>query len=240
MIPLIPPQDAPVCGTDPIFIGCMPRSGSSLLRVMLGSHPNLAADAEIGWVSSKRPKLKLYNSYVRVTGGGFRRYINKEPKIISPQGLGILRRDIGDLYLIIIRRRSVDVLASYIKTSHLFHGQNMMGVFANDAADYIKGRRILSQFKWPVLEVNYESLVENAAETIATVCSFLNIQFARGMLHHEKYKHNRSQHPSDVATRKPIFKSSINQANTVFAKHDYKPSVKVTKICEKLDKIHGY
>jgi len=237
---LVPQRDDLTCGKNPIFIGCMPRSGSSLLRVILDTHPDVASEAEINWVSSKRPKLKLYNSYIRVTRGGLRRYLNKEPKIISPLGLGILKRDVGDLQLIIIRRKSEDILASYIKTSHLFHGQHMMGVFANDAADYIKGRKILGMFDWPILEVNYEALVNNTAETVTTICSFLGIQLTRGMLQHEKFKHDRSQHPSDVATIRPIFSSSINQAKAVFAKHDYKPSMKVIKLCEKLDKINGY
>ena len=234
-----------ICGDSPIFIGCMPRSGSSLLRVMLDSHPGLAADAEINWVGGKRPFRKLTNSYAKVALGG-KRYVNKEPKIITPKGLRrlcALGYENDELYLIVIKRRAYDILVSYIKSRNypLFNGMNMASIFVNDSSGFILGYKALDAMKsLNMLEMKYESLVEEPVSTMRGVCNFIGVPVSQSMFRHSEKPHVMIEHYSDRQAAKPLFKSSVGQYKKFFKESGFKPNAKLRRICRGLDEMLGY
>lgn len=234
-----------ICGEDPIFIGCMPRSGSSLLRVVLDSHPQLSADVEINWVKGKRPFKKLQESYKKVVGNSDRRYVNKEPKIITQKGLRrlcVLPYD--PINMIIIKRNSLDTLASYIKSRHypLFNGMNMSAIFINDANEFARGYKslITTPNRLKIFEIKYESIINEPRESIDGLCEFLGIEFAPSMLKHHLKKHKYTDHYSDAKAKQPIFKSSVNHHKKIFKEIGFRLSQKLENACKMLDKLLGY
>ena len=191
-----------ICGTDPIFIGCMPRSGSSLLRVMMDSHPMLAADREIGWYFSKHPEKLLLASFKRVGS----RFVNKEPKSISKRGLKTLKKLFGDnLSFIHIYRKPEDIYISYAKTG--ISPQE----FVKDAECYLSG---LESQHWPtkLMRLSYESLVLDTTIQLGRICQFLSIPYSGQMLHHCRQKHRVNDHYSDIQAQQPVFTASIGQS----------------------------
>jgi len=213
-----------ICGKDPIFIGCMPRSGSSLLRVMLDSHPSMAADREVGWFASDNPAKLLKASYARMG----KRFVNKEPKSLSFQGLVALRKLFGqDLYFIHIKRKPEDVYISYSKT----------GVsdeeFVKDAWHYISG--LTAKDQWPEKHIvtSYEDLVANPRGELKRLCFFLGIAFNEQMLEFHKKQHRTHDHHSDHKATKPIFTDSVGQA-----KSKTLPKA-IQALCNQMAKLQG-
>jgi hypothetical protein len=212
---------------------------------MLDSHPGLAADAEINWVGGRRPFHKLKSSYNNVALGG-KRYVNKEPKIITPKGLRrlcALGYENSELYLIVIKRRAYDVLTSYIKSRDypLFNGMNMASIFVNDSSSFILGYKALEAIKsLNILEIRYEHLVRKPKDTTQKVCDFLGVPLSQSMFRHSEKPHVMIEHYSDRQAAKPIFKSSAGQYKKFFQESGFKPNAKLRRICGHLDAMLGY
>ena len=182
----------------------MPRSGSSLLRVMLDSHPMLAADREMGWYFSKHPEKLLTTSFKRVG----ERFVNKEPKSVSERGLKVLKKLFGDdLSFIHIYRDPEDIYISYAKTG--ISAQE----FIKDAECYISGLEATELWPDRLMRLSYESLVLETTRQLELICRFLSIPYSTEMLHHCRHNHRVNDHYSDIQAQQPVFTASIGQAN---------------------------
>lgn len=188
----------------PVFIGCMPRSGSSLLRVMLDSHPKMSAGPEINWVGSKNPKDKLLLDINKIS----KIYINKEPANLSMNGISLLKELFGKKFKFIhILRHPKDVCTSYLKTIEPF--EFAKSEFIKDANRYLGA--LISLKTIDHIEVKYESLIENPKKNLIDLCNYIGVDFNDAMMSHYKKRHKINNHHSDRNAIKPIFNKSVGQ-----------------------------
>lgn len=221
------------CGNGSIHIGCMPRSGSSLLRMMLDSHPKISAAPEIFWLQHPNPVSILQNQFNKIIKPG-QRYLGKEPRIMTIDGLQKIRNVFGnDFYLICINRNPYDVLISYAKT----------GTEANFdvlSKDFILGYKKFKESAWSNgVEIRYEDLVKKPQETLQSICDFIHLEFDVRMLRHSEFQHQKVDHYSDRQAQKPLFKSSVSQFGA-YVRGGYKPTPGRLAICAELASLLGY
>lgn len=204
------------------FIGCMPRSGSSLLRVILDSHPSIQAGPEFKWMDKKKPKKALID-HIKQCSKEY--YVNKTPKNLSVPALSLLQELYGgDFKFIHIIRNPRDVACSYIKSIEPYEFAEQE--FLKDARIFMKGMDELKHVSH--LTINYELLVNYTRAAVDVLCSYLEIPYDNRMLNHHKFKHNIVDHHSDRNAIKPIFNNSIGQYTK------YKISHPMNKIIEQM------
>lgn len=242
------------CGGNAILVGCMPRSGSSLLRVMLDSHPDLVADAEsmVTPDGTWNPDTRvLHERWLKIGNG--KRFVAKEPRFITLECMKSLRAMFGDdLYLINIVRNPWDTLISYAKTKTAFN-------FRPFAEGFMRAHIELAKRKWPTkyYVIRYEDIIADPERSMRELCEFLDLEFHQDMLQHHTKKHiwspppkvipeaakaafKTGEHHSAAMAKKPIFASSVNQFNEFCEKTGWKPTAEQVGVCCRMAALLGY
>lgn len=212
---------------------------------MLDSHPEIVADAESmvtpdgQWVND--PAI-VYRKWKKAT----QRYAAKEPRFITPQCLGPLKKTFrDDVYLINLIRNPYDTLISYMKTKTEFN-------FLPFAKSFLKAHKELAKREWPTKYyiIRYEDIVANPQESMTKLCNFIGVDFHPDMLQHHKKSHDMPRRDEKVAYKnglhysmfqstKPLFSSSVGQFEKFLAK-GWKPSKEQLTMCREMAVVMGY
>lgn len=216
-----------------IFIGCLPRAGSSLLRVVLDSHPDVHAGPETGWLRAESPREELLRDMRACSG---RRYVNKLPANLSVPALTLLEElqgHLGQVFCFIhIYRNPFDTISSYLKTIEPAH--EARHEFARDAAVFMAGyERFRKTTPFRAIEISYEDLVRETRRTLLRVCDLLDLPLVEDMLRHHELDHQAIDHYSDRNAGFPIFTSSIGQ----YDRYRDQMDEETTRLCRKLAEL---
>jgi hypothetical protein len=229
---LLPPLD-----TDPIFIGGEPRSGTTLMRVLLDSHPAIACGPESQFFAD--PKFWEYREHVtskwarRAEGfgygasdlddlfrdfvrGWFETYMKRQGKRRwadkTPQTLWVLPQ-VWSLFpkarFVHMIRDGRDVACSVIEQS--WGPDNV-----KDAAERWV-RSIECGLRWRgdprYMEVRYEDLVADTEGQVRRVLDFVGEPFTPEVLEYYRKKHDwaaMNQKGAEQAA-KPVYSDSIGR-----------------------------
>lgn len=196
-----------------IFIGCMPRSGSSLLRVMLNAHPAVYAGTETKWSTyeNEAKSKQILDAHINAhTTEPF--LVDKNPHNISIKGLKRIKSWYPNAPIIHIIRNPYDVWSSYFKTlENPSEERPANNEFVKDATWYLEGINYATNNKIQMLTIKYEDLVSDPGLIIRRICRYTRIPFKNAMLNHQDHQHKILNHHSDRNAIKPIFNSSIGQ-----------------------------
>ncbi len=192
-------------GPIPIFIIGMPRSGTTLLDRLLGSHPQVESAGELGdfaralrWAADHAATEPIddvildraegldyaaigqrYLSQTRWRARGKRFFVDKLP--INWIQAGFIARALPQARILHMVRPAMDVCYSNFRA---FFGQGYAYSYAFDrlAAHYRDYRRMLSHWHrvmpGRILDVDYAGLVKDAETTARTVLDFCRLPFA--------------------------------------------------------------
>ncbi len=220
----------------PIFIGGEGRSGTTLMRVILDSHPNIACGPETHLFQD--PKLaELYQYYLTNWGDRIKKYSDKpeeylgdcfaqmiacfftayakqknKPRWADKTPYNILALD---FYLRIFRsikfihmiRDGRDVVCSLLTMD--WGPKNMIEAAKSWKSCIETGMKHRGRDYY--LEMQYEALVDDLEKNIRLVLEFLAEPFDEKLLSYYKMNHDLGGESSSHQVSKPIYSSSIGR-----------------------------
>ena len=196
-----------LCTSEIAFIGCMPRSGSTLLRVMIDTHPKVFAGKESHFVTRN---MRYFFDDIEKAKSQECLFVHKSPPVISADGLNKICSLVKSPRIINIKRNPEDILSSYLKS--LKRKITILN-FCPNVDRYVQGliwlEQNFSQVRYH--ELTYESLIKNPEIELKQICEFLGLSYDPIMVEYYKYDHERSGAYSDKMAMRPIFNSSIDQ-----------------------------
>jgi sulfotransferase family protein len=205
----------------PVFIFCSPRSGSTLLRVILGSHSQLYAPpelpliqltvrAETRWIQASLEALRLTTEDVenmlwdRLLADALARS-GKPTVVVKTPANVLLWRRIAEIWpdarFIFLLRHPAAVVASLCQSwDPDWHAGRAGGL--NEIIGY--SLRYMSQVEeargaLPGLTVRYEELTADPAGVARRVCEFLGVAFEPVMLEYGKFDNHFATGLGDVS-----------------------------------------
>ena len=207
----------------PVFIFCSARSGSTLLRVILGSHSqlyappelpltHLAARAETRWIKASLEALGLTTDDVenmlwdRLLADALAR--SRKPTVVvkTPANVLIWRR-IADIWpdarFIFLLRHPAAVVASLCKSWDPDWHNGQAGT-PDKVINYLlrrMGQVEEARGALPGLTVRYEELTANPAEVSRRICEFLGVRFEPGMLEYGKFDNRFARGLGDTSAK---------------------------------------
>ena len=232
-------QATPQAGPRPIFIVSLPRSGSTLIEQILGSHSQIEGTMElfqipnlvrrINILGGKRGKKKfpeainLFNeedltrlgqSYLDETAvfrSGKPFFIDKLPPNFHQ--VGLIHKVLPNAIIIDARRHPMSVGFSNFK-QHFASGNNFsynLKHIGDYYNDYLKLMDYWnSTLPGKILTVQYESLVQNTENQVRNLLQHCGLTFEQTCL--EFYKNKRAvRTPSSEQVRQPIYQTSTHQ-----------------------------
>jgi tetratricopeptide (TPR) repeat protein len=232
-----PPAPVPASPAEsPIFIVGLPRSGTTLVERILGSHSQVSSAGELDCFAlalmdgvqrgagGRLPRRQLvaasagldfpalgrdYLGRARAAVGGGRRFIDKMP--LNYLYCGLIRRALPDARIIHMRRHPM--AAGYAMYKTLFKDAYPFSYDLTDIGRYYAAyRRLMDHWRrtmpGAILEVNYEDLVgDQLAETRRLLAHCgLDWQDACADFHRNPAA---STTASAVQVRRPIYDSSV-------------------------------
>lgn len=193
---------------EPVFLVGAERSGTTLLRLMLDSHPELSFGEEFEYAvdqiqGNQFPDLSDYYAYLEThrifQGSGFE--LNKE---LSYQELiesflqsrqiakaskyagATVHFDFEKLPLLFPKAKYIhivrdprDVCASVMKMGWAFRPQDGSAPWVNAHLSWEKLSQNLSEDRW--IRVHYEDLISDHQSVLKMVCSFIGIGYTQQM-----------------------------------------------------------
>jgi hypothetical protein len=171
----------------PIILGGAPRSGTTLLLAVLGSHPSIySIDYETASLHPRVRPLKLLKFLLLESKTELRRIPKEKTRFCEKtpgnvlQGSEIIDLFHGEVKIINIFRDGRDVVTS----RHPLRPEEFW-VKIETWCHYVERGLALDHFP-QVMSIRYEDLVAEPEETLKRVCSFLGEEFDGRMLtHHE-------------------------------------------------------
>lgn len=221
----------------PVFVVGMPRSGTSLVEQMLASHPAVHGAGELdlmGRVSGSLPRVlatsqpppccldslsvpaanelaNIYLAPLRRLAPDAARIIDKLP--FNFMTLGLIAVLLPEAHVIHCQRDPLDTCVSCFMTNfehHIgfSHELSHLGAFYRDY------RRLVDHFRSvldrPILDVRYESLVDDTETEVRQMLGFLGLKWdERCLRFHENQRYVGT--PSAEQVRRPIYRSSIGR-----------------------------
>jgi hypothetical protein len=197
-------MDAP----PPFFIGCMARSGSTLLRMMLDGHPQIYVGPESRWHDKRGYRRFLKREY-KASPKPY--WGDKSPMTIYRENLERLVKVFGDEFrLISIHRHPGDVYASWDQSGKL----KTEAKFSERYDRVMDGTSFArEQLADQLLEVGYEELVEDPETVLRSVTDFISCEFDPRMLEWHEQEHDllpRASY-SERKASKGLFASSVSR-----------------------------
>jgi tetratricopeptide (TPR) repeat protein len=223
-------RDAGVASELPVFIVGLPRSGTTLVEQILASHPRVHGAGERKDVSDMLQRINRVGAYVPVQfwevtrahreaeqyverlaalGAGADRVIDKMPDNIKV--LGQIRLMFPNARIIICHRDPRDVCVSCFSTP-FGEGLNW-ALDIEDCATQVLDTRVLTNF-WksvlpgPMIEVQYEALVENIEAESRRLVAYLGLEWDPACLEFHKTDRKVTT-ASSLQVRQPLYSSAV-------------------------------
>ncbi|MCW5776544.1 MAG: sulfotransferase [Phycisphaeraceae bacterium] len=228
---------ATVKSTQPVFIVGMPRSGTSLVEQILGSHPIVAAGGELNdvgrmvheWQPVMTGSVPMLSDLSALTRGsvdkGARAYLRTIQKIGPVAERVTDKMPMNFLHLGVISRlfpraRVIHCVRNPIDTCLSCFFQNFSGSnpFAYDLGEvgrfYRLYRSIIAHWKTvldlPMLDVVYEDLVADQEAQTRRMAAFVGVPWDDSMLRfHESERVVLTA--SNEQVRRPVYKTSVQR-----------------------------
>jgi hypothetical protein len=220
----MPPPRGERLLTAPVFLFSAPRSGSTLLRAVLGAHSQLYAPpelplahlqvrAETRWIQTSMRALRLTQDdlekmlWDRVLASLLLR--SGKPTIVvkTPSNVLIWERIAAcwpdARYLFLLRHPAAAVASLHAAWNPEWHpGEN-----GNLAEAVAKGLRYMTRVEearsaLPGATIRYEDLTAAPAAAVRRLCGFLGVRFEPGMLDYGRYAGNQFAAGLGDASRK--------------------------------------
>jgi tetratricopeptide (TPR) repeat protein len=211
----------------PLFIVGMPRSGTTLLEQMLACHPEVGSAGELRWMQRfarqwvEAPPgadrlAAAREDYLSLLGHrqepNTRFWIDKMPSNFIH--LGLIASLFPQSRVIHIRRDPLDICRSNFFT--FFADGNFYSNDLNDMAlYYLQYQRIMEHWRQVqplrLLEIDYETLVNNTEHTLRQVTDFLDLPWHAGCLHPQKSR-QAVRTASGAQVREPVNNRAIGRA----------------------------
>lgn len=234
----------------PLFVSGRPRSGTTLVETILNAHPKVHGGGEMkvirGILTSMSFEIgsmaqyprcifdagqddiegfaKRYLDQIQLLGRGLPRFIDKSMGLNF--NLGLIQLMLPCARAIWVRRNAVDnCFACY--TEDLVHNhiyaQNLRHLGVTYWFYEKSMRHWQSVLDLPILEINYEELVDNQEEWTRKIIDFCGLEWNDACLRFydtKKFAARTSSVPtlSLNQVRKPIYKTSVGRAEK-FKKH---------------------
>jgi tetratricopeptide (TPR) repeat protein len=213
----------------PVFIVGMPRSGTSLIEQIAASHPRVFGAGElkqIGRIAGLIPHtnvagtpLEEWDTGLRLAGehierlahisNGADRVIDKMPDNVFH--LGVIAALFPGARIIFCRRDPRDTCLSCF--FQLFSSGNLFSYDLEDCGGrYVETEKLIAHWRrvlpLPMLEIHYESVVQNLEEESRRLISFLGLDWDPACLDFDKT--NRTVlTASSWQVRQPLFSRSV-------------------------------
>jgi hypothetical protein len=195
----------------PVFIFSAPRSGSTLLRVILGSHSefyappelplkHLTVRAETTWIQASLVGLELtsdeldYMLWDRVIADALQR--SGKPRIVvkTPSNILIWERIAAcwpDAQFVFLLRHPAAAVASLQSSFDPAWRPDESGTLDESVARGLRYMTVLEQARGalPGLTVRYEDLTAEPGKTVSQLCEFLGVPFQPSMLDYGRFDH---------------------------------------------------
>lgn len=228
----LPAQSA----VPPIFLFGFPRSGTTLLDSMLGSHPDVAVLEEIdttkplvdsvmrlpgGYPAALKDLLPgqrqtLVREYFRVATANVprRKYLlDKSP--FHTVHAGLIQRVFPDAPLLFMARHPCDVVWScYMTNFKLNHGTAHFTALDSTVALYCAvlalWRRYVDGLRPHYRLVRYEDLIENPEGELRAITRFLQLPWSDALLHYPEHvaERGRINSASYAQVSRPLYHSA--------------------------------
>jgi len=197
--------------TVPVFIFSAPRSGSTLLRVILGSHSSLYAPpelplkhlgvrAETQWIQASLEGLELgvddleHMLWDRVLAEALRR--SGKPRLVvkTPSNVLVWKRIAAcwpDAQFVFLLRHPAAAVASLHSSFDPSWRPEEAGNMAESVARGLRYMDVVEQARslLPGLTVRYEELTASPERVVRELCEFLGLAFEPGMLEYGAFGH---------------------------------------------------
>jgi hypothetical protein len=195
----------------PVFIFSAPRSGSTLLRAILGSHAELYAPpelplkhlgvrAETTWIRASLEGLQLtsdeleYMLWDRVLADSLQR--SGKPRIVvkTPSNVLIWERIAAcwpDAQFVFLLRHPAATVASLQSSWDPAWRPEESGALDESMARGLRYMTVLEQARsaLPGLTIRYEDLTAEPERMVSQLCEFLGVPFAPSMLDYGRFDH---------------------------------------------------
>jgi hypothetical protein len=197
--------------TAPVFIFSAPRSGSTLLRVILGSHSELYAPpelplkhlgvrAETQWIQTSLDGLELgvedleHMLWDRVLAEALRR--SGKPRLVvkTPSNILVWERIAAtwpDAAFIFLLRHPAAAVASLHSSFDPAWRPEEAGSMEESVARGLRYMTVVEQAReaLPGLTVRYEELTASPERVVRELCEFLGVPFQPAMLEYGAFGH---------------------------------------------------
>ena len=210
----------------PIFVVGMPRSGTTLVEQMLSSHSDVGAAGELPFwpmrgdsaidrstglpdLIRSRQLADEYDELLRSMAPWAKHVTDKMP--INYLHLGLINMMFPNARVVHIRRSPIDTCLSIYTTDYrtppeyAYNRENI--VFAYRQYEVLTDHWRESLPAQSMIEVRYESLIDEPEQEIRRVLSFCGLEFQEACLHPEKNRRS-IRTPSLWQARQPVYKSS--------------------------------
>ena len=214
-------------GAAPVFVVGLPRTGTTLVERIIGSHSAIRSVGEVGAFGTELHRaMKVASNRLDLEDIG-RRYVNAATAFRVPQDVrfidktlqnylhcGLIHRALPAAKIILVQRRALDACWAMYK-SH-FQGMFPFTYQQTDLAEYYMAFRRLSRH-WKetlppdtFLQINYEDVVRDQAAASRRLIAFVGLAWEDDVL-----RFHQSPAPSATASavqvRRPIYTSSIGK-----------------------------
>lgn len=179
----------------PVFVIGLPRSGTTLVAERLGRHPQIRNRGELNWIAylwdqlfaaqdvrqvgvdALRRAAEIYLRFLRRDDAPAAAYVDKNP--LNFRYLKLIDALFPNAKIIHCRRDPRDTALS-IWAQRFANPENSYSNRFQDIADFFAGyRRIISEtrdrLRVPVLDVEYEKLVEQPEKTLRMLLEFIGL-----------------------------------------------------------------
>jgi len=197
--------------TAPVFIFSAPRSGSTLLRVILGSHSELYAPpelplkhlgvrAETSWIQASLDGLELtpgdleHMLWDRVLAEALRR--SGKPRLVvkTPSNILVWERIAAcwpDAQFVFLLRHPAAAVASLHSSFDLAWRPEEAGSMEESVARGLRYMTVVEQAReaLPGFTVRYEELTASPEQVVRELCEFLGLPFQPAMLEYGAFDH---------------------------------------------------
>lgn len=222
-------RDVGSASERPIFIVGMMRSGTTLVKQILSSHPDVGAGSEIRfWAETDHRCLdpegkhldparvdrlsREYLSILEKIDASALRVTDKMPH--NYRVLGRIHAVFPNARIIHCRRHPVDTCLS-IWVTPFHHAFGYSNDRSNIVFAYREYQRLMAHWRCVLptnrfLEIEYEDLVSNRESVVRQIVSFCGLEWDDACLHHE-CNHAGVQTASLWQVRQPIYESSVGR-----------------------------
>ena len=208
----LPKADSGRLLTAPVIVFSAPRSGSTLLRVILGSHSELYAPpelplkhlgvrAETKWIQASLDGLELTMEDVehmlwdRVLAEALRR--SGKPRIVvkTPANVLIWERIAAcwpdAQFVFLLRHPAAAVASLHSSFDPAWHPTTEDGSLDEAVAKGLRYMNVVEQAReaLPGCTVRYEELTAEPERVVRELCGFLGVPFEPGMLDYGDFSH---------------------------------------------------